>query len=163
MANGVMINTERDAIEMIRNATPQTVLRAYYEVGNWCADNDIDFDRMEDHYSYSDLADEVFMRSTHNMQEFYRIGFDGYAFPIYATGFRYGNIPSNGRSHNYRDDYAERGVSVAWIENGDQTQDQVSLAFVQCGRDVVKVQGYLHPGATGSDGEPLLLLATEAK
>ena len=154
--------TEQEIINGINQATTtNATMRAYYNAGAWCAEHDVDFDCMEDHYSHDELSDAVYMRSTSTMREFFAIGFDGYDYPQYVTGYRYGHIPQGGQSYNYRDDVSERGVSIVAVNDGAMTQDMVSLAFVQCGRPVVTVTGYLHPGATGSDGEPLLLLAKE--
>ena len=151
--------TELQAIEILNNSTSKTAFQAYYTVGQWCAENDVDFNDIQAHYDYDELSKAVFYRSTHDMQEFFEIGYRGYDYPDYVTGYRYGNLPEGARSYNYRDNYLERGLSVVSVETGERTQDDVSLAFINRTREVVNVEGYLHPFATGSDGEPLLLAA----
>ena len=69
-----------------------------------------------------------------------------------VSGFRYGNIPDSGLSHNYMDDRSERGLSLAALDG----QKEVGSSIWFCGRKEVKTSGLLLP-RKGSDGEPLIL------
>lgn len=73
--------------------------------------------------------------------------------PPVVTGYRYGNIPESGLSFNYADDRAEKGLSLAAINNTDEVGSTVWFTD----RKVVTVSGVLLP-VTGSDGEPLILI-----
>ena len=72
-----------------------------------------------------------------------------------VVAFRFGRIPDCGISHNYRDNVAESGLSVAWIKGRKKEAKARNLAEFG-GRKKVRVEGLLLP-VTGSDGEPLIL------
>lgn len=65
---------------------------------------------------------------------------------------RYGELPENGVSYNYRDGYKEKGVSAANIKGEEPVGSYIWFT------DNVKIEfeGILLP-VKGSDGEPLLL------
>ena len=95
---------------------------------------------------YSNLAPEIyFFNFTLNF--FFECGYQGYDFPEYVKGWRYGDIPESGQSYNFRDQLPEQGVStmeIYGIENNDV--DKVSLMFIATkNRPVVKIEGYLNP------------------
>lgn len=69
-----------------------------------------------------------------------------------VNGYRYGNIPESGLSHNYMDDRSERGLSLVAIDG----QKEVGSSIWFCDRKKVKASGLLLP-KKGSDGEPLIL------
>ncbi|HUW12293.1 MAG TPA: ATP-binding protein, partial [Anaerolineae bacterium] len=78
-----------------------------------------------------------------------------------VRGWRYGKLSDEGRSRNYREESMERGVSLMALDDGDKTADTVSAMFIEAGnRPVVWCEGYLLPWR-GSDGEPLIIGATE--
>lgn len=77
-----------------------------------------------------------------------------------VTGWRYGDIPINGKSTNYRDECCERGVSLVQIDGEDETKSFATLGAA--GRPKVRVRGYLLPWR-GSDGEPLVTGAQKIK
>ena len=113
---------------------------------------------------YSNLAPEIyFLDFTLNF--FFECGYQGYDFPEYVKGWRYGDIPESGQSYNFRDQLPEHGVSVMeiyGIENNDV--DKVSMMFIASqNRPVTKIEGYLNPYKFGSDGEYLLVSAKEAE
>jgi len=86
-------------------------------------------------------------------------GFYGRPKPVWATGWRFGNIPENGRSYNYRDNQPEPGVSMMWVRdahgNEYATEDALSAAFISRRTKRVEYSGWLV--GFGSDGEPCLL------
>ena len=65
---------------------------------------------------------------------------------------RYGNLPEGGRSHNYRDDIKEYGVSASNIKG----EKEIGSVIFFCDRKKIEFQGILLP-ITGSDNEPLIL------
>jgi hypothetical protein len=94
----------------------------------------------------------------------YEAGFSGCEMPYTVTGWRYGNIPTSGASHNYAEGKQEAGVSLMEADNGMKTQDALSAMFITAkNRPVVKVTGYLNTVKRGSDGEPLVFWASEIK
>lgn len=97
-----------------------------------------------------------------DMADFFSMGYNGHPLPMLVRGWRYGNIPTSGRSYNARDDKREQGVSMVWVETGEETADSVSLMFIKPGRAVVWAEGWLLPWK-GSDGEPLLFDARKIK
>lgn len=89
---------------------------------------------------------------------FYEIGKEGSVFPVYVTGWRYGDIPEGGRSYNHREDCQEKGCSMMQIDG--QGRCKSSLAELRGSfdnRPIVRVGGWLHPTEVGGDSEPLLL------
>jgi hypothetical protein len=90
----------------------------------------------------------------------YEAGLLGCEMPHKVTGWRYGHIPANGHSYNYRDDRAEAGVSLMETDCGLKTADP--LMNVMAGsRPRVRVEGWLNTIKRGSDGEPLVFWAKE--
>lgn len=72
-----------------------------------------------------------------------------------VSGYRYGNIPQSGISHNYRDNESERGLSMASVE-GSEEGWLTKMLFEGTSRPTVEAMGILLP-FTGSDGEPLII------
>lgn len=72
-----------------------------------------------------------------------------------VIAYRFGAIPENGISYNYRDNECERGLSVAWLKGHKKEAKNRNMAEF-ADREVVRVEGLLLP-VTGSDGEPLIL------
>lgn len=97
---------------------------------------------------------------------FFTAGFNNAEIPSWITGWRYGNIPAEGRSKNYKDDTMEEGVSMMEVTKKDgtilATQDLISKLWIESDcRKVVKCEGWLNTWTTGSDGEPLLFSVGE--
>jgi hypothetical protein len=79
-------------------------------------------------------------------------------------------LPADGQSYNYRDQHAERGISLMGLTPESCDEAGISLdnvyagagyeAFNGRGREIVWVRG-LFVGY-GSDGEPLVILARTA-
>lgn len=87
-------------------------------------------------------------------------GFYGEPEPVWAEGWRLGDVPESGRSYNHRDNVREPGVSMMWVrdQHGNEygTRDKISEMFIRSdGRDKVQYSGWLV--GFGSDGEPCLL------
>lgn len=97
---------------------------------------------------------------------FFEAGYYGHPLPVYVLGWRYGAIPKEGWSYNYRDGYREAGISMmeVTLPSGDVlgSQDPVSAVFVAAGRKKVSCSGWLH-FRRGSDGEPIIVGAKPAK
>jgi hypothetical protein len=87
-------------------------------------------------------------------------GMLGLPAPRKVSGWRYGHIPTSGKSYNARDQRLEMGVSVMAIDGGDETQDQIAAMFYS-NRPVVKITGWLNTVSKGGDGEPLVMYAKE--
>lgn len=102
-----------------------------------------------------------------NRSMFLQAGFYGTEIPTWVRGWRYGNIPAEGRSKNYKDDKMEEGISMMEVTlNGEtiRTKDEISALFIVADkRKVVECEGWLNTFAKGSDGEPLLFGAKEIK
>jgi len=88
---------------------------------------------------------------------FWQHGARGWEPPRYVSAWRYGDLPPDGRSYNYRDQHTEPGVSVAGVVGGPE-------GFGQWQRDRPKrwVCGWWREDRVGSDGEPLLVGAVAA-
>jgi hypothetical protein len=106
---------------------------------------------------YGEDIDYIF--NDHLLTASWEAGFNGSPQPVWAEGWRLGNIPSAGRSYNYRDNHPEPGVSMMWVkdENGNEyyTEDKLSAAFISRRTKRVYYSGWLV--GFGSDGEPCLL------
>jgi len=89
-------------------------------------------------------------------------GYDDAPMPMWVKAVRYGNIPACGVSVNYRDDQAERGVSVARLLDDPDAYDWQDQLWGADTRPLVTVCGWLHY-RRGSDGEPLLVGAEVAR
>lgn len=90
------------------------------------------------------------------------LGFSGH--PIeWVAGWRYGSIPAEGCSFNYREQHWERGISLMAIDGDDaQTMEMALTEAFNSDRPIIKIRGLRTPWC-GSDGEPLVLLASEIK
>jgi hypothetical protein len=93
--------------------------------------------------------------SAPNKNAFYLSGLMGDELPVFATGSRYGNAPSGGRSYNYREQIFEPGVSMAKVEHPNFKDWEWFDAFNK-NRPIVPYEGYLLP-MKGSDDEPLMV------
>jgi len=105
---------------------------------------------------------DVLKIANYTETKFFEIGLAGAEMPYKVTGWRYGNIPKEGKSYNFREGQFESGVSLMEVYGGKKTQDEFSAMFIKAkNRPIVKVTGYLNTLNTGADGEPLLLDATK--
>lgn len=77
--------------------------------------------------------------------------------PVYRVAFRYGDVPKNGRSVNFRDNYSENGVSVVG-RVVDLNTKKTSYDLFYKGEDYSVVGGWDF-GNSGADGEMLLSYA----
>jgi len=74
-----------------------------------------------------------------------------------VKAFRYGNVPENGLSYNYRDNECENGTSVARIDGKNEINGiNIKYSLLFSDRKEVEVTGILMP-LYGSDGENLVL------
>lgn len=102
-----------------------------------------------------------FASNSDNDYLFFVAGFNNAEIPTWVSGWRYGKAPENGKSHNYKDDKPEMGVSMMEVITQDKktlkTQDEISKLFIITdNREVYKYEGWLNTVKRGSDGEPLL-------
>jgi len=122
-------------------------------------ERDMEMSEIMDEWAYGDLADEVGSYPNHCDIEWWTMmeaAAKGWNCRI-VRGWRYGEIPAEGRSYNHRDNEPESGVSLMALEDGTGTQDAISAMFIEAeSRPVVWCEGYLLPHR-GSDGEPLIL------
>ena len=92
------------------------------------------------------------------LSAFFDAGYYGTECPSWVVGERFGDIPTDGKSWNYRDDRWEAGVSLVRLSDGSRTTQEIeSMILVAAGRDLVKVAGWLVTHTTGADGEPLVV------
>jgi len=117
-----------------------------------------------------EIIDEAIEKSVDDIwTAFFSAGFCGCDMPVYATGYRYGDIPERGYSENYRDNTLEAGVSVAKLTRNvprgwggpTETVDKVSLAFI-AHRKRIRVQGWVMTHTCGADGEPVMVGTSRA-
>lgn len=113
-----------------------------------------------DEIVYGDLAPQ-WCFDDFEANVFFESGRQGYRFPIYTNGWRYGNIPECGRSFNYREGRLEKGVSVMQLEGQDKVKNLAELRGSFDNRPIVKISGYINPIDVGGDGEPLLVCCNE--
>ena len=87
---------------------------------------------------------------------FVSAGMAGREMPPFVTGWRYGEVPAGGRSTNFREGAAERGVSVMHIDMpGFQPSEAMGTYEAFNEREKVYVSGFLV--GKGADGEPILV------
>lgn len=123
-------------------------------------DRDMEMSEIMDEWAYGDLAQEIGPYPNHcdiewwTMMEAAAKGWNCRK----VRGWRYGEIPAEGRSYNHRDNEPEDGVSLMELEDGCcGSRDAISAMFIEAeSRPVVWCEGYLLPHR-GSDGEPLIL------
>lgn len=119
---------------------------------------DWDMHELMNEWAHGDIAQEIGAYPNHcdwewwGMMEAVAKGWE----PRIVRGWRYGEIPADGRSFNYRDNEPEDGVSLMELEDGCGSQDAISAMFIEAqDRPIVWCEGYLLPHR-GSDGEPLI-------
>ena len=104
---------------------------------------------MQNDFCVEDIMDAI--DSSDNL--FFDAGITGYT-PEWRVGYRYGEIPADGKSTNWATGEQERGVSCTALDN-----DKPSIYDHIYGlQDIkkIKIAGW-YTGAHGSDGEPLLI------
>lgn len=111
---------------------------------------------------YGDLAPS-WIFNDFDANELFEIGRQGHEFPEIASGWRYGNIPESGRSYNYREQVAERGVSMMQLDGKDKMKTLAEMRGSFDNRPKINVIGLLNPLEVGGDGEPLILCAHNSK
>ncbi len=87
----------------------------------------------------------------------WEMGFNGRELES-VVGWRYGDLPQDGRSINYADNSYECGVSLMGLDADgcEHTSPQLEVANIAISnRAIVKVRGYL--AGYGYDGEPLVI------
>ena len=90
----------------------------------------------------------------------YEAGREGKEMPEFLEGWRYGDIPSEGKSYNYRDQRKEYGTSMMEVNHKGEkkeTQDQLGTMFGMRERPKRRLMGWLNTVRKGADEEPLLL------
>lgn len=76
----------------------------------------------------------------------------GVDFDHIVSGYRYGDVPTDKASYNYRDEHWEPGVSLAALDG----EEEIGSAIWFGDRKKVNVTGLLVDDK-GSDGEPLII------
>lgn len=104
------------------------------------------------------LRDKEYMVDfySNSLQVAYNLGVKGKdisAQPT-VTGYRYGEVPEDGISFNYREQESERGLSMASVEGAEESG--ITKWFFNGHGKKVQVSGILLP-YTGSDDEALIL------
>jgi len=99
--------------------------------------------------------DDFFSMDTGVLDRALQLGQLGYELGPVGHCYRYGKIPYSSMSFNYRDQYAEKGVSVISFEEDESGSSGANLFMSD--RSVVEFDGILIEGAVGSDGENLVL------
>ncbi len=102
----------------------------------------------------ADIAADQY-NNTHDLDQLFREGFRNANFPEIATGWRWGEIPEIGKSYNFRDDYYESGVSMAYVEGLGDTSNKIYNIFNGGGKKTFLMGLML--SVKGSDGEPLMI------
>ena len=102
----------------------------------------------------ADIAADQY-NNTHDLDQLFREGFRGANFPEIATGWRWGEIPEVGKSYNFRDDFYESGVSMAYVEGLGDTSNKIYNIFNGGGKKTFLMGLML--SVKGSDGEPLMI------
>ncbi len=90
---------------------------------------------------------------TPTLQTAYNLGYAGVDLsdaPV-VSGYRYGSAPDSYISHNFTDDCAEHGLSLAALDGEKEIGSSVWFAD----RETYHYEGLL--SGLGSDGEPLIL------
>jgi hypothetical protein len=108
------------------------------------------------------VDDPKYRKEIMNMDDddlnFFSAGLRGSEMPYPVVGWRYGEIPSDGRSTNFVEQTKEPGVSMMEVPGVGETQDKISAMFISAkNRPVTYVRGYLNTYRKGSDGEPLIM------
>ena len=110
------------------------------------AKNDIRDDNMAGFYT------PIFQR----LYDLVRAGIEIDANKI-VKAVRYGDVPENGLSYNYRDNECENGTSVARIDGKNEINGiNIKYSLLLSDRNEVEITGILMP-VYGSDGENLVL------
>jgi hypothetical protein len=118
---------------------------------HWCDDSRIAAKYDHRLVEFGDLA--VFLNA----------GIAGADMPIWTYGWRYGDLPESGRSYNYRDQFAEYGVSMMSVVGSESMPDGTFALFNARGRKRVWAMGWLVTHRKGSDGEAMLVDAVRIK
>jgi hypothetical protein len=88
---------------------------------------------------------------------FFKAGRAGREIPVWAWGWRWGDLPESGKSRNWADDRNEPGVSCIHVEGDDwESSSSTFEMFNKKGRTKVYCAGWTVMHARGSDSEPLL-------
>jgi hypothetical protein len=110
--------------------------------------------------SYDEIADhypEIWDAYANNdVRQIFTLGRLGRPL-LRVRGWRYGDIPVDGYSHNYRDQCPEDGVSLMALDGDEPTLGAQLYEACNGGREKIHVSGYF--AGYGSDGEPLIVCA----
>jgi hypothetical protein len=151
-----MLGNERGSIGVENQKLPDNYKNAY-EIGKQLKEKNIDVTEAINGMHGPELQnklDRVF--NNHDQSTFFEIGNKGKDLPEYVTGDRYGDIPTNGRSANYRDNAYEKGVSLMNLTGEKPTiSAKMYETFNKGKREKQKYGGWLV--GYGADGEPLIL------
>ena len=139
---------------------PEKYLNAYI-FGKELAQKNIDLTELA-YGLHGKIRQEKFdsMMMSHDLSTLFDIGHHGQDLPEYVEGWRYGEIPENGRSINFRDQKYEKGVSLMALDGEEPTgAAKLYETFNSHGKRKIRVGGWLV--GRGGDGEPLVILASE--
>lgn len=114
----------------------------------------------EDIYGINDKLDEILEKFSYAEpaeRAFIESGLYETENPKITIGWRYGNIPEGGRSHNFAENKAESGVSFMQIKDEEMNLGMAGMEHRESGTPIIFAVGYIHPETRGGDGEPLML------
>jgi len=126
-------------------------MREAYELGRKTAD-------LDEEYIVVNKLVPNWVWYDHDAEMFFKAGREGYNFPEYRTGWRYGDIPETSRSYNHRENTGELGLSVMQLDGDEKIKTLSELNSLR-NRPKVRVGGFVLPFEVGGDGEPLLICA----
>jgi len=110
-------------------------------------------------WNEGDLGDWLVSYDSELFKIAFFAGFDGKSKPIYAKGWRYGDIPESGCSKNHAENKPEPGVSMMAIETEEgkiiKMDHWLSEAWLAADRQKKIYYDGWYVG-NGSDGEPCL-------
>ena len=149
-------------LEVLRMKKLSAKYQKAYDFGREVAQKNIDITELAYGMHGEDMR-EMFdaIMMSHETSTLFDLGYDGEELQ-YVTGWRYGDIPVDGRSINFLDQKYEKGVSLMAIDGEEPTAAaRLYEMFNSWGKRKIRVGGWLV--GRGGDGEPLVILAEEIK
>ena len=140
-----------------------------------------DFKKKYEHYEYAKLAKDLIYEAeesgNHKIIEllasyedlppkakaFVKAGIFDLSIPKMTIGWRYGEKPESGISHNFRDNIDEPGVSMMQIKGEEKNKGFAGLGHKEAGTPIKILVGYSAPWLKGSDDEPIMVGAKKIK
>ena len=171
---GLLKGAAEEGAEMAGKGIPEN-LQSMYALGKKVGDARKSWSRSESHtgnfltdWAYGHLPNlserEFTIANGFNdpvAHGFYEAGRQGHELPQWVRGARFGDIPKEGVSWNYRENTPEHGVSMVSVEHPDFSNYQWADMGLGPGqrisqRPLSKYEGWLLP-FRGGDDEPLMV------